>query len=274
MPVNPFMTFDPFLSFSERGPGFKKETFLTADGRPANEWLGGTKREDGYLCSLWRVGREAYATLANKYDEEPDTSFLKESLIAIDELEQSLLPRLQELANDGVLVLRQSGESVSTNNVARTLEQAERGFVAHIFTRFLRPLAAAGDIAEDAVADFEALFLIVAISYIDDCIIADQIGHDMSAALELVMSNVASAELYRETIDAAKAAVSAAGRRSARARHLPTNQLKAAALADWAAEGHNFSSMRAFARECFKRYEVKDFTTVYNWLREHRKNKP
>lgn len=44
---------------------------------------------------------------------------------------------------------------------------------------------------------------------------------------------------------------------------------KAAAIADWKACSHEYSSMRAFARNCYKKYGVTDFTTVYNWLREH-----
>lgn len=57
----------------------------------------------------------------------------------------------------------------------------------------------------------------------------------------------------------------------AAARHREGNEQRAVALADWEAEGHKFSSMRAFARECFKRYGVTDFMTVYNWLRRARK---
>jgi len=72
---------------------------------------------------------------------------------------------------------------------------------------------------------------------------------------------------------AIKDAISELNRSSAQARHSATNQQKAAALADWETEGHKFSSMRAFARECFKRYGVTDFMTVYNWLREHSKPK-
>lgn len=60
-------------------------------------------------------------------------------------------------------------------------------------------------------------------------------------------------------------------RARAAVRHKETNNFRA--LADWAAEGDKFSSRRAFARECFKRYGVTDFTTVYNWIRTaHQQN--
>ena len=56
-------------------------------------------------------------------------------------------------------------------------------------------------------------------------------------------------------------------------RHLKTNEQRAIAISDWEREGSNFSSMRAFSRNCFQRYGVADFMTVYNWLRSHTKNK-
>jgi len=60
---------------------------------------------------------------------------------------------------------------------------------------------------------------------------------------------------------------------AAKKKNLDNIKAKAAALADWANEGHKYSSMRAFARECFKRYGVTDFMTVYKWLLDSRKTK-
>ncbi|RRV10872.1 hypothetical protein EGJ28_13490 [Stutzerimonas xanthomarina] len=49
---------------------------------------------------------------------------------------------------------------------------------------------------------------------------------------------------------------------------------KAAAIADWEANGHKYKSPRAFARNCkFKDYGVEDFMTVYLWILEHRRTK-
>lgn len=269
-----FLTFDPFMSFDESSNGYKEKIFLRADGQPTEtRWYGESRNGKGYLNSLWRAGRDAYATLAEKCDTELTADFFEENLIAIAELEKNLIPHLQQLSDDGILHLRLSGEADVVENVTSALGEACRGAVADVFMRCLMPLTIAGDLPGGEVEDFESIFLIVAISHIDSCIVADQIGADMSEALEQVMNNIASAKLYRETIDAAKGAVSAAGRRSAKARHFSNNQQRATALADWEAEGHNFSSMRAFARECYKRYDVTDFTTVYNWLREHRKSK-
>lgn len=271
---NRFQTFDPFMSFDKSGHGFREKVFLKADGKSATPARYEESRDrSAYLSSLWRMGREAYATLGEKYGDELTTDFFEANLAAIKELERSLIPAIQGFVDGGSLTLRARGDYDAVEDVTQLLDEGSRGTVAEVFMRCLIPLVIAGEIAGDEVADFEGVFLTIAISNIDDCLVANHIGHDASGALELVMSNIASATLYRETIDAAKGALSAAARRSAEARHRSNSQQRAAALADWEAEGHNFSSMRAFARECYKRYEVKDFTTVYNWVREHRKNK-
>lgn len=85
---------------------------------------------------------------------------------------------------------------------------------------------------------------------------------------DLIVSSACTSTYYLQ-----KGLRSEQARRSAAVAHKAVRQQKNNALADWEAEGHNFSSMRAFARECYKRYEVTDFMTVYNWLREHRKRK-
>jgi len=70
-----------------------------------------------------------------------------------------------------------------------------------------------------------------------------------------------------------KEKLSLAAARAASARHKENREQKSAALADWDATGHTFSSMRAFARNRYREYGVTDFTTVYNWLRYHQKAK-
>lgn len=57
----------------------------------------------------------------------------------------------------------------------------------------------------------------------------------------------------------------------AKARHRETNEHRAAAIEQWNAGGHQFSSMRAFARNRFKEFGVTDYITVYNWLRKARR---
>ncbi|NMZ68829.1 hypothetical protein SAMN05216370_0907 [Pseudomonas peli] len=58
---------------------------------------------------------------------------------------------------------------------------------------------------------------------------------------------------------------------TAKARHKETNAHRAAAIEHWNAGGHQFSSMRAFARNRFKDFGVTDYMTVYNWLRKARR---
>lgn len=88
-------------------------------------------------------------------------------------------------------------------------------------------------------------------------------------------------DLPRVVVENAKAvhvhafttSLSKQNKRSSDVRYKVNRDMIAAALADWENEGHKYSSMRAFARACFKRYGVTDFMTVYNWLRRHRKTK-
>ena len=58
--------------------------------------------------------------------------------------------------------------------------------------------------------------------------------------------------------------------KAAKAKHKETNAYRAAAIAQWNAGGHPFSSMRAFARHMYKDFGVTDYMTVYNWLRQAR----
>lgn len=78
----------------------------------------------------------------------------------------------------------------------------------------------------------------------------------------------------QEKIEAlAKKQISLAATKAALVRNKENIQQKAAALAEWDATGHNFSSMTAFARTCHKAYGVTDYRTVCGWIREHLKTK-
>lgn len=272
MSFHRFQSFDPYLSFAEGQKGFEEKIFVRPDGEPTERWYGKDRDGKGYLSSMWRIGRDAYATIADKIGEQPSTEFFEETAKDIRSFEKDLLPSIQSFIECGQLKLLEDRDSAPVEDL-KALTDAPDGWLTEVYMRIVMPLVVAGEIPEADVADFEGLLLAAAVLYIDDYIIAAQIGHAVDTASDLVTTNIGSAKLYRETVDAAKAAVSAVGRRSAKARHAPTNQNKAAAVADWKTEGHKFSSMRAFARECFKRYEVRDYMTVYNWLREDRKAK-
>lgn len=97
-------------------------------------------------------------------------------------------------------------------------------------------------------------------------------GH-MEAALE-VFESIAEA---RETLTHSQWLTNRVRMRSreastaAKARHRETNAHRADAIEQWNAGGHQFSSMRAFARNRFKDFGVTDYMTVYNWLRKARR---
>ena len=271
MSFDGFMTFDPYLTFAEGERGFRERIFLRADGVPSATWYDSQHDGKGYLSSLWRLGREAYATIAERADGQPTASYFKEAAANIKELEKEYAPAIQQLIQDGRLTLLEDRDSPAVTDLERTLEDAPDGWLLEVFMRIVRPSVVSGHIAADELPDFELLLLIVAVLYLDDYIIAENLdAADLDMFSDLVQTNIASAKLYRETVNAAKEAVSALGRRSAKARHTPTNQQKTAALAAWDAHGANVSSMAAFARARHKEFGVTE-RTLYEWVRDHRK---
>lgn len=266
-----FMAFDPYLSFAEGERGFREKIFLRADGTPTATWYDVRHDGKGYLSSLWRIGRDAYATITEREGWQPSRAYFKEAAAHIRELEKDFAPQVQRLIDDGQLTLFEDRDSPAVTDLARTLEDAPDGWLLEVFMRIVRPSVVSGHIAEDDLPDFELLLLIVAILYLDYYIIAENLdAADLDVFSELVQVNIASAKLYRETVNTVNEAVSALGRRSAKARHAPTNQQKAAALAAWDAHGANVSSMAAFARTRHKEFGVTE-RTLYEWVRDHRK---
>jgi hypothetical protein len=79
-------------------------------------------------------------------------------------------------------------------------------------------------------------------------------------------------QAQRQAEALAKVMQSQAARRSANARHKPTNQQKAIALAEWDAYGAGVSSMAAFARARRNDFGVAE-RTLYGWIRDHCKEK-
>lgn len=271
MSLDGFLAYDPYLSFAEGSRGFQDRIFLRTDGKPSAAWYGDLDDGKGYLSSLWRIGREAYATIAKKIDGQPTLQFFKDAADYIRELEKDYLPAVRGLIEDGRLTLMSEDlDDPVVADLARALEGAQDGWVLNCVMRTVRPSIIAGQIDVDDCPDFELLLLILALFFLDDYIIAENIGAaglDMNQ--DLVQDNIASAILYRETVGAAKAALSAQGRKSAKARHSPNNQRKAAALKAWDAYGANVSSMAAFARARHREFEVTE-RTLYGWIRDHR----
>lgn len=267
-----FMTFDPYLSFAEGERGFLEKIFVMADGTPTETRYNGGDGRD-YLKSLWRTGRAAYKVIAEREGNQPTKETFDEIAVGIEDIEKDFTPAMRDLIKGGQLVLVEDVDSSPTSDIESSIENAPVGWILDIYMNMARSALASGEMSLDEFPDFEALQLALAVIHIDNYIIAHHLGSDLDAFFEEIQSHVSSASLYKATIEVAKQTASAIGRRSARSRHREGNKQKAAAVADWESEGHKFSSMRAFSRECFKRYGVTDFMTVYNWLREHKKSK-
>ncbi|UPQ84771.1 hypothetical protein M0M42_10490 [Pseudomonas knackmussii] len=273
MSFHRFQAFDPYLTFAEGERGFREKIFLRADGTPSETaWYGESRDGKGYLSSMWRVGRDAYARVAAKAGEQPTAAYFEEVAADIQKLERDLAPEIQRLVQTGTLKLFEDRDAEPLTDLSAAIEDAPDGWLTEVFMRVVMTGVVSRVITEEETADFEGLLSAAAVLYLDDYIIANQIGRGVDIASELVMVNFTSAKLYRETVDAAKEAVSAVGRRSASAAHKATNALKGKALSEWDQSGHTYSGMAAFARHRHKAYEVTE-RTLYGWVREHRRAK-
>lgn len=269
MSFHKFLSYDPYLSFAEGQHGFQDKVFLRSDGSPCESWYGKNLDGKDYLSTIWRLGRDAYATIARKLGEQPSVDFFEATAAEIRALEKELLPTIQALIERGQLALHEDRDSPAVDDLS-AITDAPDGWLTEIYMRITIPCVVSGVIAEADAPDFESLLLAAAVLYIDDYIIAKQLANGADIAFDLIATNIASAKLYRETIDAAKSAVSANSRRSANERHKGTNALKEKALTEWDHEGSKYSGMAAFARHRHKTYEVTE-RTLYSWVQKHRK---
>ncbi|HCA00440.1 MAG TPA: hypothetical protein DEO97_18835 [Pseudomonas sp.] len=273
MSFHRFQAFDPYLTFAEGERGFREKIFLQADGTPSETaWYGKSRDGKGYLSSMWRIGRDAYARVAERAGEQPTAGYFEEVASDIQKFERELAPELQRLVQSGTLKLQEDRDAEPITDLSAAIADAPDGWLTEVYMRIIMPGVVSRVVPEEEAPDFEGLLSAAAVLYLDDYIIANQIGRGVDIASELVMVNLTSAKLYRETVDAAKEAVSALGRRSASAAHKATNELKGRALSEWDQSGHTYSGMAAFARHRHKAYEVTE-RTLYGWVREHRKAK-
>ncbi|MBK5508765.1 hypothetical protein [Pseudomonas sp. TH15] len=224
------------------------------------------------MSPLWKAGHDAYVVVADRIGKQPTIQDFKDIVQDIKENEKGWAPYIQQAIDVGQVTLRGVDGSITTN-VARALEEGSYGWLLNVLMKYVTPSVISGRLSADDFPDFEALFSAMGIIYIDDYLFIKGVNSpDMDECYDLIHSSFTSAEIYRKSIDAAKEAVSAMGRRSAIARHKPTNQLRAAALAEWDARGANYSGMAAFARHHYKQYEVTE-RTLYGWVRGHRNAK-
>ncbi|WP_032831593.1 hypothetical protein [Pseudomonas sp. GM78] len=267
-----FVGFDPYLTFAEGERGVREKIFLRADGTPTADWFHLDQDRRGFLSPLWKAGHDAYVIVAGRLGAQPTTQDFKDIVEDIRENEKGWAPYIQHAIDVGQLRLQEVDGPITTT-VARALEDGSYGWLLNVLMKFVTPGVISGHFSADDFPDFEALFSAMGLIYIDDYLFTKGVNSpDMDECYGLVHSSFTSAELYRESLAAAKEAVSARGRRSASARHKPTNQLKAAAVAEWDARGTNYSGMAAFARHHHKEYEVTE-RTLYDWVREHRNAK-
>lgn len=267
-----FLTFDPYLTFAEGERGFREKIFLDSDGIPTSSWHSSGHDGRGYLTSLWRAGREAYAIVADRLEKQPTAEDFKEINADIGEIEKHWLPHIQRAIDEGRIVVKEYGGSPMIS-MELAEEGSPNGSVLCIVEKIITPSVISGDTSAEKAYDFEAFFSAAGVLHIDLYIVAKQMNAlEMDDYHHSAQACFSLAKRYRQTVDASKAAVSAMGRRSANARHKPTNQLKAAAVAAWDARGDQYSGMAAFARHHHKKYEVTE-RTLYAWIREYRNAK-
>lgn len=269
-----FSTFDPYLTFAEGERGYTEKIFVRADGTPTEaHWYGSSRDGKGYLTTIWRLGRNAYSVIAERLERQPTIDDFKEISEEINKLEKDYMPLVQTIINDGKLIVTNESDSSPVSDLSIALKDADASWFTELLMRVCREGVITGELDTNILPDFEALLYACAILHLDDYIIAEQLSsRDLDLNNELIHRNIASAELYKETISVAKGAISAMGRRFARSRHKETNNQKAAAQADWAANGHAFSSRTAFARNNHRKYDVTE-RTLCEWIADYEKSK-
>ncbi len=119
--------------------------------------------------------------------------------------------------------------------------------------------------------DYLALLCLLVYQY--DALCSIYAMGDMESALALFESIAETRETltHCQELGARDYMRSREAKARAAVRHKETNAYRAEAIQQWNADGHQFSSMRAFARNRFKDFGVTDYMTVYNWLRQARR---
>lgn len=120
-------------------------------------------------------------------------------------------------------------------------------------------------------ADYLALLCLLVYQY--DALCSIYAVGDMDSALALFESIAETRETltHCQELHARDYIRSREAKARAAVRHQETNAHRTEAIEQWNAGGHQFSSMRAFARNRFKEFGVTDYMTVYNWLRQARR---
>lgn len=172
-----FQTFDPYLTFAKGERGFREKIFLQTDGNSTEAaWYGAERSGEGYLSSIWQIGRDAYAVVAEKLGKEPTTDDFKEIARDIRQLETDLIPHCQSLLDIGMIRI-ESEDASPIASLTAALEDVYDGWLTEVFMQTVRPAVIAGHIADSDLPDFEGLLSALAVMHVDSFIIASQLGH-------------------------------------------------------------------------------------------------
>jgi len=272
-----FRTLDPYMTFAEPERGRNAEIFVQVDGTPAVPaiaflvWVGEQRDTKRLLSTAWRIGREAYSTVAANLGYQPRAGYFVETARLIRETEKNLIPALEPMVENGQLVIQGWRSFPARTSLSVMLEHAPEGWLLEIFMRTQLPELVSG--ATVAPMDFDVLLSAIAVTHLDSYLAVQYGGKaDQELAFKALMASVGAARLYSDVVKAAKNAASSAARRAATAGHSRTNSLKLEALQEWERTGLGLSSIAAFARIYHERFEVRE-RTLYGWVSKHQKAK-
>jgi len=264
---NLFTNFDPFLSFSEGQPGVKNRSFINKTGESNAEHP-----------NLWRLGREAYFFITQRFGIPPTENDLYELADTIIDFEKNekCLDTFNYLIANGSIILQFDRDSPQIKDI-RALVNASNyyeGLFIHATMQILKPLVVNRNIDPNTFPDIEGFLWGLSLLWIDDALNDFQRGVIDSTALDCVQRSAASARIFREAIESSRAAVSATNRRGATAKNAPTNALKECFLNEWRLTGQEYKGISDFARIISARDGIQlDQRTLRKWISEDNKQR-
>ncbi len=274
MSFSGFLAVDPFLTFAEGELGFKEKLFIGLDGVPSDKsWYGEEWNGMQSLPSVWRLGREAYVVVAKKMGRNPTIEDFKDTYKEILAIEAEFAPVAQSWIDEGVLVLYSSADEPPIKDLASAMADAPLGWLLEVYMRATRDSVVSGEISADKFPDFEGLLAAIAVMYVDSCVIARHIdGRGLDEAIDIVQTNLASANLYRECISSVNLALGARAKKASKSRHESMNLLKASLVDEWERSKHEYDSRADFARIVARLHGVKE-RTLYEWIGKYEQSK-
>ncbi|MBA5978729.1 hypothetical protein HT737_30085 [Pseudomonas sp. MD195_PC81_125] len=270
MSFNGFLAVDPYLTFAEGELGFKEKLFVGLDGVPSDKsWYGEEWGGMQLLPSVWRLGREAYVIVAKKMGRNPTLQDFKNTYQEIIAIEEEFAPVAQSWIDEGVLVLHSSADEPPIKDLASEIQDVPFGWLIEVFMRAAKGSVVSGEISADKFPDFEGLLASIAVMYVDSCVIARHIdGRGLDEAIDIVQTNLASANLYRECINSVSLALGARAKKASKSRHESMNLLKAKLVEEWERSRGEYESRADFVRIVARLHGVKE-RTLYEWIGKH-----